>query len=191
MTRITFTAFAMFAFLAGGLAGCQQPKMDLAEMMKPPPRPAELDQLNMFVGTWEGTWEMTMMGADKPLTGIGTDTFAWDAEKWVLAEHMDGMMGDSKMVGTALWTWDPQHKRFQYYSADCFGMIMTGTAHYDAKTGIWHMKGQTNDTVRGQKSNGEGTLKSIDKNTMEMTWSEWDCLHLTKFMEMKGTSHRK
>ena len=104
MIRSTFTAIAMLALLAGGLAGCQQPKMDLAEMMKPPPRPAELDQLNMFVGTWEGTFEMTMPGVDKPLTGIGTDTYAWDAEKWVLTGHTDGMMGKHKMAGTALWT---------------------------------------------------------------------------------------
>ena len=84
MIRTTLSSLAVLAFLAGGLVGCQQPKMDMAEMMKPPPRPVELDQLNSFVGTWEGTWEMTMKGADKPITGKGTDTFAWDADKWVM-----------------------------------------------------------------------------------------------------------
>ncbi len=191
MVRRTFALIGILAFLAGGLAGCQQPKMDLAEMMKAPPRPAELDQLNAFVGNWEGNWEMTMQGADKPLTGKGIDKFAWDADKWVLTEHMEGTMDNNKMVGTGLWVWDARAKLFRYSSADNYGMIMTGTGRYDEKTRTWHMKGSSQDTVRGHRSVGEGTLKMPDANTMEWSWTEWDSLHLTKFMEMKGTSHKK
>ena len=95
------------------------------------------------------------------------------------------------MLGTGLWVWDSQAKLFRYGSVDNYGMIMTGTARYDDKAGIWHMKGETHDTVHGQKSSGEGTLKMPDANTMEWSFAEWDCLHLTKIMEMKGTSHRK
>ena len=189
MMRGTFAIVGMLALLAAGLTGCQQPNMD--EMMKPPARPAELDQLNVFVGTWEGTYEMTMPGVDKPKTGKGLDTFAWDADKWVLAERMDGTMDGHKMFGTGLWSWDAQHKRFAYYSADSYGMTMTGTGSYDAEKQIWHMKGCTRDTLHGHQSVGEGTVKFVDNNTMEMTWSEWDSLHLCKFMEMKGTCHRK
>jgi hypothetical protein len=191
MIRSTFTVIGVFALLAGALTGCQQPKMDLAEMMKPPPRPAELDQLNPFVGTWEGTWEMSMKGAEKPLTGKGTDKFAWDVDKWVMTEHMEGTAENHKMLGTGLWIWDAQAKLFRYGSTDNYGMVVTGTGRYDAKTKTWHMKGTSQDTVRGQKSSGEGTLKMPDANTMEWSWAEWDALHLSKMMEMKGTSHRK
>ncbi len=190
MIRRMFVVVGPLAILAIALGGCQKPNFE--EMMKQPPRPAELDQLNAFVGTWEGNWEMTMMGSDQPKTSKGTDQFAWDADKWVLTERMEGTMDNNKMVGTGLWTWNPQRKLFQYYSADNYGMIMTGTGRYDAATKTWHMKGQSQDTRHGQRSVGEGTLKLVDPNTMEWHWTEWDsCLHLMKFMEMKGTSHKK
>lgn len=191
MTRSTFTIVAAAAFLAGGLVGCQQPKMDLEKMMTPPARPPELDQLNPFVGTWEGTWEMKTKGTDKPVTGKGTDVFAWDADRWVMVERADGTMNGHRMVGTGLWVWDPQAKLFCYTSSDNYGMIMTGTCRYDAKTGIWHMKGRTRDTVRGEQSVGEGTLKMVDANTMEWNFAGWDSLHLVRYMEFSGTSRRK
>lgn len=189
MVRKLLTFIAAFAFLSGGLAGCQKP--NLQEMMKAPPRPAELDRLNDLVGRWEGAWEMKMSGEDKPLTGAGLDTFAWDADKWVLTEHTEGTMGENTMAGTGLWLWDTQAKQYRYGSADNYGMIMTGTARYDEKTKTWHMKGGSHDTLHGHNGVGEGTLKMPDANTMEWTWTEWDGLHLIKFMEMKGTSHRK
>ena len=189
MTRSTLALIGVLVLLAGGLVGCQQPNME--EMMKAPARPAELDQLNTFVGTWEGTWEMTMKGCDKPMSGKGVDTFAWDADKWVMTEHSSGMMGDNKMVGTGIWVWDGHEKLFRYISADNYGMLMKGTMCYDAKTETWHMKGKTCETIHGHESVGEGTLKMVDANTMEWQMSEWDALHLCKIMEMKGTSHRK
>lgn len=185
----TFTLVGTLTILAVGLGGCQKPNFE--EMMKAPPRPAELDQLNAFIGTWEGNWEMTMAGSDKPKTFKGIDQFAWDADKWVLTEHMQGTMDNNKMLGTGLWTWNPQRKLFQMYSVDNYGMIMTGTGRYDAATATWHMKGQTQDTRHGQRSVGAGTIKLVDPTTMEWHWTEWDGLHLTKFMEMRGTSHKK
>jgi hypothetical protein len=191
MIRSRFVTVGVVALLAGAVVGCQQPKMNLDEMMKPPPRPVELDQLNDLVGTWQSTWEMTMPGADKPITGKGKDTFKWDADKWVLEEDVEGTMGSNRMVSASFWTWNPQRKLFEFYGADNFGMIMTGTGKYDAATRTWHMKGETNDTVHGRKSSGEGTMKVLDKNSLEFNWVEWDCLHMSKFMEMKGTSRRQ
>jgi hypothetical protein len=190
MIRRMSIVAGVFALLAAGLVGCQKPNME--EMMKPPMRPVELDQLNAFVGKWEGTWEMKMAGEEKPMTGKGTDVFAWDADKWVLTTHSEGTCGEHKMTGTGLWVYDSHEKDFKYGSADNYGMIMVGSGKYDAKTQTWHMKGTSHETIHGQQSVGEGTLKFIDANTMEWHWTEWDsCLHLMKFMEMTGTSHRK
>ena len=190
----TLSVLGFSTILAGLLAGCQQPKMDMAEMMKPPPRPAELDQLEMLVGNWEGTSEMKMMGADKPMIMKGTDTISWDADKWLLVERSEGTMGDAgnKMMGLAVWTWDPQIKKFRLWGSDNYGMVMTGTATYDAPTKTWHMQGNTSAPARGEKSYGEGTLKMSTGNTMEWNWTEWDCnWKCQKYMEMHGTSHRK
>jgi len=175
--------------LLSGLAGCQKPNME--EMMKPPPRPAELDQLNAFIGKWDGTWEMTMAGEEKPMTGKGTDVYAWESDRWVLTARSAGTCGEHKMFGTGLWTYDSQARQFKYTSADNYGMVMSGTGTYDAKTQTWHLKGSTRETIHGNQSSGEGTLKFTSPNTMEWHWTEWDGLHLIKFMEMKGTSHRK
>jgi hypothetical protein len=188
MLRTTLIFIGAVAILFAGLAGCQKPNME--EMMQQPPRPAELDRLDAFVGTWEGTWEMSTPGGDK-MSGKGTDKFAWDADKWVLTERAEGTCGQHKMAGTGVWIWDQHAKKFRYGSADNYGMVMTGTGRYDEKTKTWHMKGNSCDTVHGQRSCGEGTLKMPDANTMEWSWTEWDGLHLIKFMEMHGTSHRK
>jgi len=188
MIRRMSVMVGVVAVLAG-LTGCQKPNME--EMMKPPPRPAELDQLNAFVGTWEGTWEMKMSGEEKPMTGKGTEVYAWEADKWVLTARSEGTGGEHKMSGASLWCYDSQAKQFKYTGTDNYGMIMTGSGKFDAKTQTWHLKGASRETIHGNQSVGEGTLKFVNPSTMEWQWTEWDGLHLIKFMEMKGTSHRK
>ena len=183
----------MAVVLASGLAGCQKPNME--EMMKPPPRPAELDLLDQFVGTWEGTFEMKMAGDDKVLTGKGTDKYTWDADKWVLSARSEGTFGSAtppnRMFGTGAWVWDGKAKVFRFGMADNYGMLMGGTGKYDAKTRTWHMSGHTRDTIHGQSSCGHGTMEMVDANTMKFHWVETDGLGLMKYFEMNGTSKRK
>lgn len=186
--RIAGPALVLAAAVAGG---CHK-GVDLSEMMKPPARPAELERLGMFVGTWEGTGEMRMPGSDEVLTGKGTSRYAWDADKWLLVERGEYMMGEhGPMLGMGIWSWDAKARKYRMSWFDNYGGIGSGTATYDEPTRTWRMKSRGYYSTTGHKSVGEGTIRMVDDATMEWTFTEWDSLKLMKFMEMKGTSRRK
>jgi hypothetical protein len=168
--------------------GCQ--KMSFDDMMKQPPRPAELDQLAVFIGSWEGTAEGRMMGSDEVIKSTGHSEYTWDADKWVLVERSEYKMGNTcRMNGVGLWSWDAGAKKFRTAWTDNYGSHGDGTVWLDGKTKVWHMRSKTSYT--DGTSHGEGTLRQIDNNTFEWNFAEYDALHLLKFMEMHGTFHRK
>ena len=73
------------------LTGCM-PSMSIEEMKAMmPKRPAELDRLNVFAGTWVGTGEATMMGVDKVLKSTATSEGHWEGDNWyiVVSSVMD------------------------------------------------------------------------------------------------------
>lgn len=177
-------ALALFA------TGCQPKDMNMEEMMKPPPRPAELDLLNMWVGEWEGEMQMTMPGSDEVMNGTGTSSSRWAVDNRAVIEDFTGTMGESgNYHGHGIWTWDAKAKRFRGYMVSNFGEWGEMTARYDEETKTWHFKGK-NHTPDGT-SVSEGTATMVDDNTMKWEHTEWDGLKLVKYMEMSGTSRRK
>ena len=192
MSRSRIIGAGLAAVLAAMLIGCQQPQSDLAEVMKPPPRPAELDQLDMFIGTWEGTGEVKAAGSDEVVTSEGVETYSWDADKWVLVSRFEYTMGDEDdMRGLAIWTWDAKAKKYRIWSFDNGGYCESASAKYDQDTKTWHIKGKSGNTVTGEKFVGKGSYKMVDADTQEWNYTVWDGWKLRKLMEFKGTSHRK
>lgn len=191
MIRRRMSGMSAVALLAA--AGCQQgpPKgMSMEDMMKPPPRPVELDKLETFVGSWEGTSECKMMGSDEVMAGHGSSTASWDCDRRVVLEHWDADMGKGdKMHGIGIWTWDPKANKYRNYWFDNLGSTGSGTSTYNEGTLTWHMK--TKGTGPMGETVGEGTVKMRDNNSMEWTFSEWNAWKTQKIMEMKGTSRRK
>lgn len=186
MRRLCLASLGLFA-----LAGCAQNEMNMADM-KAPQRPAELDQLEPWLGHWEGTWECTMPGADKPIKGVGTNTVSWEADRWVMIERMTGDMGEmGKFSGIGIWTWDPESKAFRNWWYDSWGSSGHGMTTYDAATRTWTTKATGINPMTGEKTSGKGTMKMIGRDQLEWTYTEYDALGLTKTMEMKGTSKRK
>ena len=47
------------------MVGCGPKEIDMSEMMQAPAKPAELERLQAFVGTWEGSWTTKMMVSDE------------------------------------------------------------------------------------------------------------------------------
>ncbi len=185
--RSLIAAAGMFTLLC---LGCQSKEMSMEEMMKPPPRAAELDMLNMWVGEWEGEMRMTMPGSDEVLTGTGTSKSHWAVDNRAVVEEFGGTMGEEgKYSGYAIWTWDEKAERFRGYMVDNHGMQGTMTARYDEETKTWHFKGKSSGPHGSSVS--EGTATMVDDNTMTWEHTEWDGLKLVKYMEMTGTSRRK
>ena len=183
----------MCAVALAAVVGCQQgpPKgMSMDEMMKPPPRPAELDRLGSLVGSWEGSGECKMAGQDKSITNKGSNTVTWDCDKRVLVERWEGEMGEgNKMHGIGVWTWDSEDKKYKIYWFDNFGGTGEGEATYNDATRTWTMNSESEGPMG--KTVGKGTIKMVDNNTMDYTWEEWNGWKTQKMMEMKGTSRRK
>ncbi|HUU99207.1 MAG TPA: hypothetical protein VM487_26030 [Phycisphaerae bacterium] len=190
MSRSRIIGAGLAAVLAAMLIGCQQQQVDMAEMMKP--RPAELDQLEMLVGTWEGTAETKVAGSDEVMTGEGVETYSWDADKWLLVNHFEYKTGDEgEMRGLAIWTWNAKAEKYRIWSFDNGGYCESRSATYDQETKTWHFKGKSRNTVSGEKFVGKGSSQMVDSDTQEWNYTVWDGWKLRKLMEFKGTSHRK
>jgi hypothetical protein len=176
-----------------GVVGCQQSEFDMAEMAAvQKARPEELRKLDFLVGNWSTTMEGKMAGADEMMKGSGTGETMWALNDRYLVTTMTAEMGEmGSMVGREVWTYDPSIGKFRTWWFDDWGMTGEGKAWHDATTGVWHMKGHGYNTVDGRKTMMKGTMKPIDANTLEWTWSEYDSLGLIKFMDMTGVSKRQ
>jgi hypothetical protein len=160
--------------------------------MQPPKRPAELDDLALFVGRWEGTHTVTITGMDKPIKGTAVSTVAWEADRWVLVERFTGTMGEGQvMSGLSVWTWDPKGKVFRNDYYENSGNIARGTSWYDKANKVWHIKYKTTNPATGRTMTGEGQTRFTDTNTMEWNMVERDGKSGAPMAEMKGTSKRR
>lgn len=173
------------------LAGCQQPAHDMSQ--GPPPRPAELDQLDAWVGTWKGTGEMTMYGpeGEQKMTTTGTESVKWICDNRVLMSEMEYEMGDmGAMKGLWLATWDPQAKKFRTWWFDNMGSVGEGTMWKDADTGEWIMRSKGRDAMTGESRMEKSRSKMTDSGTMEWSFTEYDGWGFSKKMSGTGTSKK-
>ncbi len=170
------------------VTGCMRPSdAEIAEMMKQPPRPAELDRLDSMIGSWEGDAEITMF--DKTTTSQGRNTSRWAADEWVLIEEFEHDMGDGNMEkGVMMMWWDDHAQKYRVTSATNYGGFGTGTVTYDDKTDKfnWKMKERSRD---GHSMTSTGTSKMIDDQA-EWQWSVSVPL-MGKIMDARGTARRK
>lgn len=183
--RILACGSAVLAMLTVGCA----PKMTQAEMKAMmPERPAELNALNAFVGTWEysGTADMDML-SDGPMTMSGEMNTRWGGDGWYLVSEATMRMGDLEpMKGLETWTYDSHSKVYRSSWVDTMGAVGYGEATHDPDDNTWDYKA-TGHTPFG-KSSMKGHMRFIDADTIEIQWAEY--MGLMKTMEMKGTSRR-
>lgn len=170
-------------------AGGCMPKMTIEEMKaEMPKRPAELDRLNDFAGTWEfeGTAKFTFL--DEALKTTGTSQGKWEGDGWYLVIHNAFNMcelGDMKSIET--WTYDTHSKKYRSTWVDSMGSLSTGSTTYDEETRTWKMKARSYGPHG--KTTMKGTFKFIDDDTME--WCVTEHAGLMKIVEMSGTGKRR
>ena len=194
MNRIRLTGVAV-ALLALVLTGCQKPDMDLAEVMKLPPRAPELAHLDAFVGTWHGIGKAKMEGSDKLITTSGVEDVRWEADGRLLVSTYEYTMADvkDKYQGIGVMLWDPKAKKVRSWSFSNYGEVGEGTMTYDTATRTWNMKGKGVDLASGHRKCGHGTVTFEDDNTQRWEWTEYGRWLFFKFkvMEFEGKSVRK
>jgi len=192
MKRAHLLSFVLMAGCSGFLIGCQASEEEMATMFEQPPRPAELDRLEAFVGTWKADVEVTMAGSDEVHTSTGQNTTQWTSDKWMLTENWQHQMGENDtMKGASLMWWDNNSKKYRMAMTDNYGGHGTATMTYNEETGVWKIKGKSKDGKSGSKTRSKGTMKFVNPSTIEWVWEEYDGTGLFKIITIKGTSRRQ
>ncbi|MEE9295507.1 MAG: DUF1579 family protein [Phycisphaerae bacterium] len=192
MNGLTFRGVMVLTAVAA-LSGCQPTEFDMAEMAaKQKAIPAEMKQLEVFLGKWTSTTETKMFGSDEVMKGSGTSEVKWELGGRYLVGHMTADMGEwGSMEGVDVWTWDPSIKKYRTWWFDDWGMTGSSTATYDPKTRTFRIKGRGRNTLDGSTTVNKGMVTIVDDNTMEWSWAEYDALGLVKHFEMTGTEKRQ
>lgn len=176
------------------LFGCQQNETTMQEAMKAPPRPAEMDMLGKWVGTWNGTGEMTMYTKEgpKPMNATYTERIEWICGNQFLLSRSDMNMGEGEtMQMAAIFGWNKDEKEVHISEYMSNGDRSRSEMEYDKTAGLWKMEGHGKNPMTGQPTRSEGTMKMIDDNTIEWQFTMWDSWKINKVMEGKGTSKKQ
>ncbi len=172
-------------------SACLQPNFDIKTVLaKMPKRAPEMDRLEMLAGEWTTQGNVKMMGLKDTMKTKGQNSATWECDGRFLVErsHFDfGELGP--MSGMSIWTWDGDIGKYRMWWFDGFGETATGTATFDEKSDIWHIKTKGKNGWCSIIS--KGTIKKIDEQTLEWTWDQWDGWHIFRIGEMRGLSKRK
>ena len=192
MKRAKVMSIVIIAGCSALLVGCQPSEEEMANFLKQPPRPSELNRLDAFVGTWKSDVEVIMAGSDEVKKSSGENTTQWAADKWTLTENWQHQMGDNDtMKGANLMWWDGNSKKYRMASTDNYGGHGTGSMKFNEETGVWKFKGKSKDGKTGSKSTYKGTMTFINPSTTEWVWEEYDGTGLFKIITVTGTSRRQ
>ncbi|GMV96173.1 MAG: DUF1579 family protein [Phycisphaerae bacterium] len=178
--------------------GCVQPSMEDMTPKKPP-APPEMAKLEAWLGTWTGEGQMVepspeemkkMMGPaaeDMPTTFKGGQKVERVLDgMFVREESWHEMPKGQREHFVGYYGWDARAKKYKAWFFSDWGGHGGGTMTLD-KNGVWHMDFSSVD-CRGNASSGTGTVRMIDDDNMEWTWTEkgpWGR------MKMKGVSKRE
>lgn len=185
---------ALLGLLLCGLFGCQQPNME--KMMQPVLRPAALDDLDVFIGEWQGSGEFASPGMDQPMEASGTSEYVWLADEWVMMERgtytSKGPDGEEHVhTGVGFWVWNPDAKKFDTSWLDNHGNVGSGAAWYDHEARVWQMRYKGQNRYNNYTTAGEGKIWLTDNDTMKWEFAEWGPWKLKKIMSGQGTSTRQ
>ncbi len=187
MFRCRFGNLMIVAGACFALGGCM-PKMTVEQMKEQmPKRPAELEKLNAFVGTWQSEGKAQFAMLEQPLVVTGRSTAQWAGDSWYLVSNVTFNMehfGESQ--GMEIWMYDAHSKKYRSSWVDTMGMIGLGEATCDEKSQTWKM--QATSYGPWGKSTMYGTVRFPDADTMEWEWAGY--MGFMKTTQMSGSAKR-
>lgn len=155
-----------------------------------PQRPAQLDKLDMLLGSWETVGEVEMAILDEVVHTSGTNEAKWSLDRRMIVDHAELDMGPlGKLTGFTVWTWDEAIGKYRMWWFDSMGEFAEGIVTYDESSKAWQIK--TTGSKYGYSTSGRGTIRQIDGDTLEWTWREGDGWGLMRLADMRGVSTRR
>ena len=175
--------------VAAVLTGCAAPKIDFAHIHRPP-RAAELDAYDVFVGSW--TWTAEMANVDGPgKNWTGSAEWKWALDKRCLEGTMTATTDSAGFEAAGVWSWHPKTRKYIWWMFNNWGYPQQGSATYDDSDRSWRMKYKSVG-LDGTTSYGSYNMSVVDGSTLEWRVDEWaDPFHTIKKMEMTGTYKRR
>lgn len=129
-------------------------------------RPAELDRLQVFIGTWQGEAEERVIETDQVTRYEGRSTMTWEAGGRVMLERSDITRNGQPESHIALTTWDPNMGRYRLWGFDSTGLVVDAASwEYVEADNSWRR------TVRIGDALMEGVLHvSPDGNQIDSSY---------------------
>jgi len=171
-----------------------------ADMMKKPDPAPEMKKLQRMVGRWTGTAEMIeptreemakqmpegeQMG-DMKFAGGGTTDWVMEGH-FLKSEGWHEMGPGQRMNMVEYITWDAGVGKYRSYWFSDWGEVGEGTMTMSADGNTMTFKSE-GFNAHGERSKGSGTMKFVNNNTIEWTWTEKGP---EGTMKLKGTSRRQ
>ncbi len=181
--------------MVGGalLQGCAAPNVDFSSI-KRPARAAELDNYNIFVGTWD--WEAEMLNTDEANKDWkGTAQWRWTLDKRYLHGTMSAKNATTEFEAAGIWSWHPKKHQYIWWMFNNWGYPQEGTATYSESCNggctCWKMKYKSIG-LDGTPSYGSYCMRVVDHDTLKWCNVEYaDALRTIKKVEMRGTYKRR
>jgi len=178
MKRIVLASLGLAVFAVG----CAEAPMPTDSFQKPAPAP-EMAKLERWVGAWSSTAEMIEPSPEKmkaempegeemPSTMQGGGNYEMALGGMFLKGEGWYEMGEGQKGQYLEYiTWDPKAGKFHSMFVSDWGEIGEGWMTVSPDGNTWTFKGTGTDAT-GAKKTGTGTMKFLDDNTMEGTWTE-------------------
>lgn len=176
------------------LQGCTVSNIDFSTLERPPRAP-ELENYDIFVGTWDWTAEMhNADAANKDWTG--TAEWRWTLDKRCLHGTMSAKNANTAFEAAGVWSWNPYKKQYVWWMFNNWGYPQQGTATYNEcckgeECKCWSMKYKSIG-LDGTPSYGTYCMKVVDNDTLKWCNQEYaDSLRTVKKVDMCGTYKRR
>ncbi len=169
--RVVAAICSLAPELIGGCAGSQPILRDTSRIQ----RPVELDKLSMFLGRWEGRFQVRHPGQDQPTVGTGRSHYEWTCDRWVLMEHSQTQVDGQDMIqDVCLWRWDPGDEEYHLAWSDNTGTMMHATGRFDSDGKTMKVIAHGDNQLTGKRSYGEGNIVFTDPNTKVWSFRQWE-----------------
>lgn len=183
LPKLALTASLMI-LPACGSAGPFAPRLDV-KMYGTAQRPAELDRLAPFVGTWSSVAEQRDTASGAVSHVEQTSTVRWVAgDRFLMTETTRTRDGKSESAAS-ITTWDPELRLYRQWTFDQSGTVVAGEDWSYSADGSWRLTRQA----------GDERIESVLRLTpggdrMDVTYTVWGRGATGKIAEGTATATR-
>lgn len=192
--RLSFKSARVFALLGLSLvfAGCNsRPRVTPSESLSAAAEPAELEQLNVLLGTWDGVAHITVLESGDTFKARSVREVHWEAGGQFLMERtVTRVEGGQPTTSVSLWTWDDSLGAFRSWRFDSHGTLHERILHWNEDEAFWQMEMTSQQRGESEPSLAEGVMRFISEDEKSYEWTRFKPGASEPWIKVKGQSKR-